>query len=134
MDSNNVAYELSSSGITLRCVRDSDSSVISCCAAGKAYLNVVPGSSQKMLTKSSTIYVDSVIYDLEDSVTAESKELARGLVADHIAGDAMQRSIRGPKEVSVRINAVNTGLALQDIQVVWIQDPICPLRAVLTVE
>ncbi|RKK94887.1 hypothetical protein BFJ68_g7905 [Fusarium oxysporum] len=77
----------------------------------------VPGSSQKMLTKSSTIYVDSVIYDLEDSVTAESKELARGLVADHIAGDAMQRSIRGPKEVSVRINAVNTGLALQDIQV-----------------
>ncbi|EXM20895.1 hypothetical protein FOTG_11277 [Fusarium oxysporum f. sp. vasinfectum 25433] len=76
----------------------------------------VPGSSQKMLTKSSNLSVDSVIYDLEDSVTAESKELARGLVADHIAGDAMQRSVRGPKEVSVRINAVDTGLALQDIQ------------------
>uniref|UniRef100_A0A0D2Y9K4 HpcH/HpaI aldolase/citrate lyase domain-containing protein n=1 Tax=Fusarium oxysporum (strain Fo5176) TaxID=660025 RepID=A0A0D2Y9K4_FUSOF len=70
----------------------------------------VPGSSQKMLTKSSTIYVDSVIYDLEDSVTAESKELARGLVADHIAGDAMQRSIRGPKEVSMlkRVDNLDT--------------------------
>ncbi|KAK2669636.1 HpcH/HpaI aldolase/citrate lyase domain [Fusarium oxysporum f. sp. vasinfectum] len=83
----------------------------------KAHLVLVPGSSQKMLTKSSNLSVDSVIYDLEDSVTAESKELARGLVADHIAGDAMQRSVRGPKEVSVRINAVDTGLALQDIQV-----------------
>ncbi|KAH7194886.1 Pyruvate/Phosphoenolpyruvate kinase-like domain-containing protein, partial [Fusarium oxysporum] len=87
-----------------------------CCEADKAHLVLVPGSSQKMLTKSSNLSVDSVIYDLEDSVTAESKELARGLVADHIAGDAMQRSVRGPKEVSVRINAVDTGLALQDIQ------------------
>ncbi|KAF5576175.1 Citrate lyase subunit beta mitochondrial [Fusarium pseudocircinatum] len=68
-----------------------------------------------MLAKSSNLSVDSVIYDLEDSVTYESKELARELVADHIAGDAMQRSARGPKEVSVRINAVDTGLALQDI-------------------
>ncbi|KAG4291298.1 hypothetical protein FPRO06_03184 [Fusarium proliferatum] len=69
-----------------------------------------------MLTKSSNLSIDSVIYDLEDSVVTESKELARGLVADHIVADAMQRSARGPKEVAVRINAVDTGLALQDIQ------------------
>ncbi|CVL06102.1 related to citrate lyase beta subunit [Fusarium mangiferae] len=86
--------------------------------ADKAHLDLVPGSSQKMLTKSSNLSVDSVIYDLEDSVTAESKELARGLVADHIVADAMQRSVRGPKEVAVRINAVETGLALQDIQAI----------------
>ncbi|SCO24420.1 uncharacterized protein FFC1_15068 [Fusarium fujikuroi] len=61
--------------------------------ADKAHLGLVPGSSQKMLTKSSNLSIDSVIYDLEDSVTTESKELARGLVADHIAADAMQRSV-----------------------------------------
>ncbi|VZH92055.1 unnamed protein product [Fusarium fujikuroi] len=82
----------------------------------KAHLGLVPGSSQKMLTKSSNLSIDSVIYDLEDSVATESKELARGLVADHIAADAMQRSVRGPKEVAVRINGGETGLALQDIQ------------------
>ncbi|KAG4263896.1 hypothetical protein FPRO04_09224 [Fusarium proliferatum] len=84
--------------------------------ADEAHLDVVPGSSQKMLTKSRSLSIDSVIYDLEDSVATESKEVARGLVADHIAADAMQRSVRGPKEVAVRINAVDTGLALQDIQ------------------
>lgn len=77
--------------------------------------NVVPGSSQKMLTKSSICSVDSVIYDLEDSVTADCKEQARKLVANHIAGAAMQRSARKPSEVCVRVNAVDTGLALQDI-------------------
>ncbi|KAM0199717.1 hypothetical protein ACHAQI_011950 [Fusarium lateritium] len=72
----------------------------------------VPGSSQKMLTKSSNLVVDSVIYDLEDSVTPNSKDLARRLVADHLA---TKRLGRGPKEVAVRINAVDTGLAQQDI-------------------
>lgn len=75
----------------------------------------VPGSSKKMLTKSSNLAVDSVIYDLEDSVTPDSKELARRLVADHLAGNTMQRLGRGPNEVAVRINAVDTGLALKDI-------------------
>ncbi|KAI0470309.1 Pyruvate/Phosphoenolpyruvate kinase-like domain-containing protein [Xylaria cf. heliscus] len=75
----------------------------------------VPGSSRKMLTKSFALAIDSVIYDLEDSVTADSKPLARDLVANHIASDAMSPLGRGPKEVSVRINAVETGLALQDL-------------------
>jgi citrate lyase subunit beta-like protein len=72
----------------------------------------VPGSSQKMLNKSKNLVVDSVIYDLEDSVTPDSKDLARRLVADHLA---TMRLGRGPKEVAVRINAVDTGLAQQDI-------------------
>ncbi|KAI6750488.1 hypothetical protein HG530_014769 [Fusarium avenaceum] len=73
---------------------------------------LVPGSSQKMLTKSNNLVVDSVIYDLEDSVTPDSKDLARRLVADHLATNRLGR---GPKEVAVRINAVDTGLAQQDI-------------------
>ncbi|KAI0555593.1 Pyruvate/Phosphoenolpyruvate kinase-like domain-containing protein [Xylaria curta] len=75
----------------------------------------VPGSSKKMLDKSSAFAVDSVIYDLEDSVTADSKPLARDMVTNHIASTAMRPLRRGPKEVSVRINAVETGLALQDL-------------------
>ncbi|KAL6922667.1 hypothetical protein ACHAP8_009250 [Fusarium lateritium] len=75
----------------------------------------VPGSSRKMLSKSSTFAVDSVIYDLEDSVTPELKELARSLVAEYIATNTAQRSGQGPEEVAVRINAVDTGLALQDV-------------------
>ncbi|KAI1740068.1 Pyruvate/Phosphoenolpyruvate kinase-like domain-containing protein [Xylaria scruposa] len=67
-----------------------------------------------MLDKSSAFAVDSVIYDLEDSVTADSKPLARDMVANHIAS-AMSPLRRGPIEVSVRINAVETGLALQDL-------------------
>ncbi|KAF4966458.1 hypothetical protein FSARC_5864 [Fusarium sarcochroum] len=74
-----------------------------------------------MLSKSSNLAVDTVIYDLEDSVTPQSKELARGLVADHVAGDAMQKCERGPREVSVRINATDTGLALQDITQVMLK-------------
>lgn len=40
--------------------------------------SIVPGSSEKMLSKSSSLAVDSVIYDLEDSVTVDSKAAARG--------------------------------------------------------
>lgn len=65
-----------------------------------------------MLTKSSNLVVDSVIYDLEDSVTPDSKDLARRLVADHLAGNRLGQ---GPQEVAVRINGVDTGLAQQDI-------------------
>ncbi|KAG5665031.1 hypothetical protein KAF25_008765 [Fusarium avenaceum] len=72
----------------------------------------VPGSSQRMLTKSSKLVVDSVIYDLEDSVTPDSKDLARRLVSDHLAGNRLGQE---PKEVAVRINAVDSGLAQQDI-------------------
>ncbi|KAL6918452.1 hypothetical protein FSHL1_009888 [Fusarium sambucinum] len=75
----------------------------------------VPGSSQKMLTKTQSLSVDSVIYDLEDSVAPESKATARGLVARHLAESFMSSSSRSPKEVAVRINAVETGLALEDL-------------------
>ncbi|KAL6884747.1 Pyruvate/Phosphoenolpyruvate kinase-like domain-containing protein [Trichoderma evansii] len=75
----------------------------------------VPGSSQKMLAKSSRLAVDSVIYDLEDSVTADLKDSARALVANHVAGGSMAPSERGPREIAVRINAIETGLALHDL-------------------
>ncbi|KAH8887239.1 beta subunit of citrate lyase [Thozetella sp. PMI_491] len=75
----------------------------------------VPGASQKMLDKSRTLEVDTLIYDLEDSVTLDAKSAARSLVARHIADASLGHAQRTPKEVSVRINAVDTGLALQDL-------------------
>ncbi|KAK7422781.1 hypothetical protein QQX98_001341 [Neonectria punicea] len=75
----------------------------------------VPGASQKMLAKTQSLSIDSVIYDLEDSVATDAKAAARGLVARHLADSSMSSSSRSLKEVAVRINAVDTGLALEDL-------------------
>lgn len=78
-------------------------------------ISSVPGTYQKMLAKTQSLSVDTVIYDLEDSVAPNAKATARGLVARHLSDDSMSSISRCPKEVAVRINAVDTGLALQDI-------------------
>ncbi|KAL6414375.1 hypothetical protein AUP68_00894 [Ilyonectria robusta] len=75
----------------------------------------VPGASQKMLAKTQALKIDTVIYDLEDSVAPDAKAAARGLVARHLADTSMSSISRSPREVAVRINAVDTGLALEDL-------------------
>ncbi|KAJ0131408.1 Uncharacterized protein HZ326_25494 [Fusarium oxysporum f. sp. albedinis] len=75
----------------------------------------VPGASQKMIAKTQALAVDSVIYDLEDSVAPDLKATARGLVARHLSCNSMSSTSRAPKEVAVRINAVDAGLALEDL-------------------
>ncbi|KAH6984547.1 Pyruvate/Phosphoenolpyruvate kinase-like domain-containing protein [Ilyonectria sp. MPI-CAGE-AT-0026] len=75
----------------------------------------VPGASQKMLAKTQALKIDTVIYDLEDSVAPDAKAAARGLVARHLADTSMSSTSRSPREVAVRINAVDTGLALEDL-------------------
>ena len=72
----------------------------------------VPGSSQKFLDKSRTLTADNVTYDLEDSVTPGRKAEARSLVRRAL--DSEKPS--GIKERAVRINAVNSGLALGDLE------------------
>lgn len=71
----------------------------------------VPGSSQKMLEKSKGLTVDCVAFDLEDSVTPGKKVEAR---------QNLRRFLEQPrsvtiKEQAVRINAVESGLALDDL-------------------
>ena len=39
----------------------------------------VPGSSEKALNKSSTLDVDAIIYDLEDSVAPDAKKVQEKL-------------------------------------------------------
>ncbi|RFU25030.1 hypothetical protein B7463_g11303, partial [Scytalidium lignicola] len=74
----------------------------------------VPSSSQKMLEKSRTLTVDTVAYDLEDSVTPNKKEEARNNIISFLSQP------RPPhiNELAVRINAVSSGLALQDLTAV----------------
>ncbi|KAH6898466.1 Pyruvate/Phosphoenolpyruvate kinase-like domain-containing protein [Thelonectria olida] len=73
----------------------------------------VPGSSQKMLTKSLGLRSDNVTYDLEDSVTPKLKPEARANLRAHISG--LQSRPPSISELAVRINAVSTPYALADL-------------------
>ncbi|KAJ5322255.1 Pyruvate/Phosphoenolpyruvate kinase [Penicillium brevicompactum] len=71
----------------------------------------VPGSSQRFLDKSRSLRADCLTYDLEDSVTPHMKAEARNLVRRAID----QPSPSGIRERAVRINSVDSGLALGDL-------------------
>ena len=70
----------------------------------------VPGSSEKMLTKASTLEVDHVFLDLEDAVAPNAKPTARGMVVDAINNLDWQ-----PRTVCVRINDVETEWCHDDV-------------------
>ncbi|KAK1981983.1 HpcH/HpaI aldolase/citrate lyase family protein [Colletotrichum cereale] len=73
----------------------------------------VPSSSEKMLTKSLGLKSDNVTYDLEDSVTPSLKSQARGQLRSFLE----KNNSRPPSisELAVRINAVETKFALDDL-------------------
>ncbi|KAL2850784.1 Pyruvate/Phosphoenolpyruvate kinase-like domain-containing protein [Aspergillus pseudodeflectus] len=71
----------------------------------------IPGSSQRFIDKSRSLTADCVAYDLEDSVTPHKKAEARSLVRRALDEPA-PASIR---ERAVRINSVDSGLALADL-------------------
>lgn len=73
----------------------------------------VPASSQKMLSKSLGLTSDNVTYDLEDAVTPNLKADARQQLKSHL-GQLVARP-PGIREVALRINAVSTSLALDDL-------------------
>ncbi|OLN95915.1 Citrate lyase subunit beta-like protein, mitochondrial [Colletotrichum chlorophyti] len=73
----------------------------------------VPSSSEKMLAKSLGLKSDNVTYDLEDSVTPLLKSQARGQLLSFLSN----QTSRPPSisELAVRINAVETKFALDDL-------------------
>jgi citrate lyase subunit beta/citryl-CoA lyase len=73
----------------------------------------VPGSSPKMLSKAPTLPADEVFLDLEDSVAPTAKAAARAAVAD-----ALNEHDWSGKTVAVRINAIDTKWAADDIKAV----------------
>lgn len=75
----------------------------------------IPGDSQKKLAKVDSCGADAVILDLEDSVSPESKPLARALVAAFLADRP-----RGNRNLQlwVRINPPDSGLAGDDLDAI----------------
>jgi citrate lyase subunit beta/citryl-CoA lyase len=73
----------------------------------------VPGDSERKLAKGPASGPDGLILDLEDSVAADRKKVAREMVLAYLK--AANRS--GPK-LYVRVNALDTGLTLGDLAVV----------------
>ena len=70
----------------------------------------VPASSQKMIEKASSIKVDGIILDLEDSVAPDQKEAAR-----HQIIEGLKQLDWKASSVSIRINATTTEWCHQDI-------------------
>jgi citrate lyase subunit beta-like protein len=65
-----------------------------------------------MLSKSHSLTVDTICYDLEDSVTPTKKASARTALTSFLSSPRPQHIA----EISVRINDVSSGLALADLQ------------------
>src|SRR5438067_4617290 len=70
----------------------------------------MPGSNARAIEKARSLPVDAIILDLEDSVAPEAKLTARGQVVDAIRAGGF-----GPREVIVRINALDTEWWLDDL-------------------
>ncbi|OUC80302.1 HpcH/HpaI aldolase/citrate lyase family protein [Gordonia lacunae] len=75
----------------------------------------VPGDSEKKLSKVGHSTADAVILDLEDAVTSSRKDLARELVTEFIRSHASEG---GAPQLWVRINPLDSGLALSDLAAV----------------
>lgn len=71
----------------------------------------VPGSSAKFIEKSRNLNVDCIAYDLEDSVAPGKKAEARVRLRE-LFQQPKSKTIR---EQAVRINSVDSGLALDDL-------------------
>ena len=69
----------------------------------------VPGDSERKLEKAAGAGADAVIVDLEDSVSAENRPRARELAREYIDGR---------EDIWLRINPVDSGEAMADLQAV----------------
>jgi len=76
----------------------------------------------RFLEKSRGINVDTIAYDLEDSVTPGKKAEARSNLREFLS----RERVSNIKEQAVRINSVDSGYALDDLtEVVCIRSPTC---------
>ena len=76
-------------------------------------LHFVPGGNDRMFEKALKLPADSLILDLEDSVTPENKKSARDQVCNWIKDTDFEK-----KECLVRINPLDTSWGLDDLKAV----------------
>ena len=72
----------------------------------------VPAANPRALEKSASLAVDTLIFDLEDSVAPEAKAESRERLRTHLAGLA---SAPGRPEIVVRVNALDTAEGPEDL-------------------
>lgn len=70
----------------------------------------MPGSNARALEKAKSIAADALILDLEDAVAPDAKEQARAQVTAAVTGGGY-----GPREIVVRINALDTPWGAADL-------------------
>ncbi len=70
----------------------------------------MPGSNARALEKAKTLPADALILDLEDAVAPEAKFAARKQVTDAVRAGGF-----GPREVAIRINALDTSYGAEDL-------------------
>src|SRR5229473_3005281 len=73
----------------------------------------VPADSERKLAKGPSSGPDGLILDLEDSIAADRKKVARDMALAYLKG----ANRAGPK-LYVRVNALDTGLTLGDLAIV----------------
>lgn len=83
-------------------------------AVARSYL-FIPGDSEKKLAKADATGADALILDLEDSVAPAAKPDARRRIADFIGE---RPAGARPAQLWVRINPLETPLALEDLAAV----------------
>src|SRR5262249_6214321 len=71
----------------------------------------VPGSSERALAKAASLTCDAVILDLEDAVAPAEKIAARQRVCEIVRAGRL-----GPREVAIRVNAIDTAWHVEDIE------------------
>ncbi|MGV8839385.1 MAG: HpcH/HpaI aldolase/citrate lyase family protein [Bauldia sp.] len=71
----------------------------------------LPGGNPKAISKAKTIPADVLVFDLEDAVAPENKEVARRMAVEAIAA----RADYGDKELVIRINGLESRWAAGDI-------------------
>lgn len=76
----------------------------------------VPGSNERMITKARTIDVDEIFIDLEDSVSATEKSLARSK-----AIEALLEGNFKTKLIAIRVNEQNTKAGVEDVSAIVLQ-------------
>lgn len=73
----------------------------------------VPGNNPGMIADSRIYKADSIMFDLEDSVSITEKDAARFLVYN-----ALKTIDFGKKEIVVRINDLSSGLGIKDLEAI----------------
>ncbi len=73
----------------------------------------IPGANEKMLSKAGGLDADLILFDLEDSVRENQKEVARNLVAN-----ILSESRPAGKSLGVRVNALDSQFLSEDLRTV----------------